>query len=183
MLPSFPSLPTDNLYKFMALTGFFIYLICLGFMTFDNYDWGVKRARVESLVERMKENKIEAEEVQTRSQGLFDRLEKNASELSEREMITTKNEFDKTNELLLEIESLGNEVEELLIPMRAQEKSIIYKEALRGKNFGFWLGFIGFALWYLMVQRHQDKVLRNNTLKSELELEKATLELSKLKTQ
>ena len=119
-----PSLPTDNLYKFLALSGLIIGVVSLFLLFQDAY-------RSQELLRQIKENIEVVKALQTLGQmeEALVTIAKSTASLEELKFILEQKEFNKS----------------------------------RGLTFacvGFFLSASGFVLWYVKVQRYQDKILK-----------------------
>ncbi|MGJ8564572.1 MAG: hypothetical protein ACSHXY_13580 [Alphaproteobacteria bacterium] len=152
---SIPNFPTDNLYKFMALSGLFIATFCFGTLTY-------------SLIQT--ENQIDLTRVQ--SEHVDDMLEdlKSGFDTKEFDAQNQRKRFDyyqkQYNELHKQIALLHDDV--FMIKNRV---------LLRGTIIGILISFFGFLLWFFRVQIHLDRIVKINIKKLEAELETAQLEL------
>lgn len=184
-----PKLPTDNLYKFMALSGLLIILACfipyyhLYKLRFDliqlvneeerfnaERDWIVKDLNdVQKQIDKLKE----------RTDGL--RSEITLAQKTGKKIPTDHIEKVEsvTNDMRVKIQPKLSELNELSrkliltklnLKSRGEEKKylldVVRSEILLSK-ICFWVGLFmacsGFILWYKRLQAPQDKLLQNKT--------------------
>lgn len=145
MLPM-PSLPTDNLYKFMAIAGLVFTAIGLVSPAIYKTDWyNDAITRSEKLDQRVAEGRLRIEEIAIRSQltekersALLDRLSKQFSEDIADERYALNQQLEQRQNL-------------------ADEKV----EGLQWCGVaGFLVSLAGFICWYQRVQSMQDSILR-----------------------
>lgn len=133
-----PNLPTDNLYKFLALSGIFLCITCLVIKSVEFQSFSAKRANaLNQLVDIQRD---------------LDNI------------VITKDTLDEakkqTQLINTEVEKERNDIKALREPYD-QNKSLYNL----GIGVGFFVSIVGFLLWYLKVQRYEDKLLKSNTLK------------------
>ncbi len=134
MQPIIPNAPTDNLYKFMA-----IFSLMLSFTLFLYSDY---------MTEQVRKEVIEFSKVSTvRFHELVEGYAKNKSAL---DMQLLQDKYD------------GLAHADGLKMLVSSKKSDYYKSI---RNFGvpilLFISIIGFLLWYIKVQKHQDYILKH----------------------
>jgi len=141
-----PSLPTDNLYKFIALTGFFTFVLSLGFLLTEGaaYETGLKTAQTQ-----LDENEY-----------ALDYLN------SERNTFTGNAEAMKRFELGKDVTSIIENISRLQSKSRKTNRLI----ATWFGTIGLCFALLGFSLWYFKVQRYQDKLLKAQATEAILKL-------------
>jgi hypothetical protein len=192
-----PSFQTDNLYKFMALSGLFIFIFSLV------YPWS-----------RLCENKLKMAEIQTKIRIInienealedkFKRIKKdeeslhkdvNSAEnrimkdkLSKKEVEILRKNADKVaekafliqhdiNKFYIKNEQIRGEIEQLNILSKEQHVAWIF--LFVGGFLGALIANIGFYRWYFLVQKPNDLILKNKFESVKLEQRKepeATME-------
>jgi len=168
MQPPFPTIPTDNLYKFLAISGLVILLICSIYpalitarvstsaaevvATRKLLDYQAETlkeevARIESDLAQAKKAKLVTNE---RLDALEERNERARAGLEDakRRII----DFEKQAKVAL---AEGN-------ALKAQMDLMMPATVIGGGLFG-----LGFFLWYVNVQRHADTIIRNQAKASE----------------
>ena len=159
---AFPLPPTDNLYKFIAITGV---LIILGtqfiFWTWEWASWQ-KRFEVEPGVavlaremSRLKEESHEIEKEIDNAKRLKDptKLER-LREREKRYLERFDAHWAKTNEL----DAKGK-----LLVLMDKRTNRLHILAIIGGSIGGGFMAVGFLLWYTRVQVYQDFALRENS--------------------
>jgi len=160
-----PSIPTDNLYKFLAITGLILCLVSIFYPTIE----GDKIDREIIQLETNTNIYLRESEHLNREQDFFEEKLDDAK-LAAKSKTLSKQGRDSISRELLEID---RKVLELRI--KAAEQQGYAKQILRlnsrlrlmnkcanyGFNSGVVLMFLGFILWYLQVQRYQDLIMKN----------------------
>jgi hypothetical protein len=145
----FSKLPTDNLYKFMALFGVAFVLFSFYFVHTQIYKF------VDKVLEASLEKEILTVEIK-QAEELADDLRKLQN--------PTKEESKELKEIVHDIERrkvLLQEKERMLAVWNKKIKStFLYGDVL--VVFGFIFIFLGFPLWYFRVQRYQDMAIQSN---------------------
>lgn len=159
-----PNLPTDNLYKFIALSGLVLTLFCGAFTI----------QRTEALGNSVYKNSIEFSEWKIKNDFLSKQIigvEKELTALEQKENPTKeeveklrkKHEQNKTklleNEILKEKVRLANEYSN---SQSSQLKKYYFWGSITS-FFSLVFSAFGFSSWYFKVQRYQDKILRNKS--------------------
>ena len=141
-----PTLPTDNLYKFLALTGLVVALASVIFPYSKEYDSAIDMMEIlqerKLLVIETKYLKVEVEAIrktETHGDASIQLLEK-LKEIELRDaLLTAKREQQDYIQLHIEL---------------------LNKYSKRSFVIGIILSALGFLLWYFKVQRYQDKRLK-----------------------
>ncbi len=168
MQPPFPTIPTDNLYKFFAISGLVILLVCAIYPAMITARVSTSAAEViatrqllDYQVEELEREvgRIESEHAQA----------KVAPELP-------KGHTDKGAERHEKVHADLQNVRRRLIDFEKQAKVALAEgNALKAQMelmlpaavVGGCLVFVGFFLWYMNVQRHADTIIRNQAKASE----------------
>lgn len=157
---TFPSLPTDSLYKFLAIGG--ILLIAVA-----NYVSFQTTASMQDV--RYKENQAHLARQLERINNAVDGVRKDHEEKAER-----------TRELKVALDSITQygqmemkDVQARIKEMETESKALISKMGWLNL-LGFGIAGLGFVAWWFRIQRHQDETIR-------IERDKAKLELDKLR--
>jgi hypothetical protein len=140
----FASLPTDNLYKFIALAGLAIQFFSLYFsiVQLDKLEGKIEDAELESALMELESTHIESE---------VSRLE----QIAEPSRDDVKAARERTNELgRRSIRLKGNLKSTKRLLKRAKDLRFLL---LGGAIFGLGLTVMGFSLWYYRLQRYQDR--------------------------
>lgn len=149
--------PTDNLYKFLAISG----LICFLFFYFDYAQ------RHDALQVRKDEwflKAAEMEAVLAASSKVLETMEKRQASLSskvrtEAQIEASYSEAARYQERFLEktlsVDTLKDT--KLLIERTEKDLSILKERYDLYKIFSFVLFAVGLVLWYLLTQRHIDR--------------------------
>lgn len=151
-----PTIPTDNLYKFMALSGLTLLILSVAAPEFLKYklrvdeyhastDRKILDIDIENNYERIEKIKVKMDIVQQKQSGIA----------SPEEVEDLLNKAFKANTENRKLEVKYEEYSRLI-----EYKKGIY-EMLKtyqyvGAFFGVALGFLGFIFWYLRVQRKSD---------------------------
>ena len=155
-----PNVPTDNLYKFMAITGLLTTFISVGV-----FEYAIEKVSMSTDQVMLEATKLEIESTKV-SQDL-DRLDK---EIGKIRLIST---IQKINEKIQVQENLNTENKILLAEIKSRNlQNIRHAKLLKEYYFlyvlgvlgGLTLSFWGFRLWYTRVQKIEDELL-NRKLK------------------
>lgn len=177
-----PPLPTDNLYKFMALFG--VTLIALSFFAYYQYHQQFLRLRELALIEEYKNKSFakwkesrqkEVSEFQAFSNKLNrtkEEYEKNPVDyISEMQQILAQvqNQLDKMQEYRDRVEKENsdflNDKSQLIIEAKVIADDLLYKKSLKQVSdvlatLGIVLIITGFSLWYYKLQLYQDRIIK-----------------------
>lgn len=139
-----PSLPTDNLYKFLALSGLLILAISLFYPQHKKTELLLKRNDI-SVEERKLQHKIDA-----LSKRLA-KLDKNGISLSEADVEKIRGQFELLSDRKDEIE--GKKAAQKIL-----EDELAYYSDFKfyGIGIGLFIAILGFICWYIFVQRPND---------------------------
>jgi hypothetical protein len=129
-----PNLPTDNLYKFIAISGVTLCISCLALNTFAYQNFSERRVE---LLGQLQSIKSDQDEINVSVETL---------DISKKQIDAVKTK----------LESAGNEVRALREPF---DKSTRWYNA--GAIIGFLGAIFGFVLWYFRVQKYEDILLIN----------------------
>jgi TM2 domain-containing membrane protein YozV len=134
-----PNLPTDNLYKFISLSGLTIFIFSFFIPFYFDYSINLKVADIQSDVHVL-ENKLIMLENTPKDSPHFDRR------AQESEVLIFK----------------ARKANELAKHLRLNQLEILHYKYL-GISIGVILSLLGFYLWYTRVQKYLDKELKNNS--------------------
>lgn len=162
-----PDLPTDNLYKFIALAGLILLLFSsIYYQVFSrdvllkNIDLRAEMSRMEKEVEflredtdSLKEDKQAIKQDNSVSQEEQNNVGKNIEGLNQR----TREAILKT----IELERIGKGV-----LIYNDQIALLRWSSIIGAITGILLLIIGFYLWYTRIQIYQDKILVNEAQKN-----------------
>lgn len=155
------NLPTDNLYKFMAIFGLIIYVITYFYPGFLIDEQEIRLAELEN----------EKYNVETRLliqqhwlQGIGEMVDSAKDPISLQKLselnLAEKSRLDTiTNEIL----KIGKDASVALTKLK-HIRSIITQSAWIGSIAGFFM-ILGFFLWYFKLQRYQDMIIKNEAMK------------------
>ncbi len=161
---AFPQLPTDNLYKFLALSGVAILLASvLGPFGRFEQDWvAIHRIKGETDVLQMRVTHHEQRVQRLKSD--MSRPDAEAASPGRREDLVTQ--IEASQEAL---ELAGAELKarsDLAASIHHQTDDLFVLGGL-GISLGLSLATAGFVLWYRRVQVHQDALLRSEAAHSD----------------
>lgn len=164
---NFPSLPTDNLYKFIALSGFVLGVLSWGYLIIQIDGQEIAMVEINAAVDG-----IEAE-TESNAAG----IESLARELGlslTAEGIADNFKGDRADLLKLQLRAEAQALRLAAVKERRQNvrlrsdleaaklrrtKRLLWPLIILG-TVGFGLSIFGFFLWYFRVQRYQDQVLK-----------------------
>jgi hypothetical protein len=178
-----PNLPTDNLYKFMALSGLAIFLFSIVFPLSQIHDIKLKMVEIETQQEVLK---LEVEQIgndvmdalatkgvlNTKKQALFRNY---LNDLFKRNNNKELSKDWSKGEPILNIKEQAifrkqlNEIKKRLAKIMGEEKKVMilynelntyYRIIWIGGLFGLIISFIGFGLWYILIQKPNDMLLQ-----------------------
>lgn len=162
-----PNLPTDNLYKFIALSGLAVMALCLILYLQSIESSEIAQGKIQIIEERIaiRQNVLNAfsefiphvhdsPETEANSQKLFDRIEQ---EKKARDIVLAE----------LQKEKPMFQVSESAAKLRRKFLSV-------GMIGGFVTSVIGFVLWYFKLQRYQDFVVMFEAEEKRASVDKST---------
>jgi hypothetical protein len=149
-----PTLPTDNLYKFLALTGLVLMLACFGALEF-------RAAKQQELDTAVSLGKEALGYLERDIERVAERLTGQATEDQEYPKVTA-NEYAQFK---MRIRNVGEDIIELRgkserAEAHYQRTQRILFLLLLGGIFGGFIAIAGFALWYVRLQKYQDVLIR-----------------------
>lgn len=186
-----PQLPTDNLYKFMALTGavLTVFSVVGPFLYEDelvarlsqvNEQIAIAKADMKVDGEEQRWREMEYESLTNESKYLAEiedalrKLRRSGKEITEAareasrhrerltyEVIPAHNEKRWQAERRLAVAAAKVETAFRRSELLGDRIAAVFLGATIGISFGIVLSFAGFALWFIRVQRHQDAILKN----------------------
>ena len=145
-----PNLPTDNLYKFIALVGVVVLLAASYFPIIKARELRLAKIEIEGQM-RLLEIEVQHLQDTTKQLGSNETIgDCNREELvGKAYKLKMKNEEIKTNSKKVEVIGIDYE--------------LIRKIQVAGMILGFILSAFGFFLWYFRIQKYQDKQLKKNS--------------------
>ena len=167
MLPFTP--PTDNLWKFVALTGIVVFCFAI-YYPYHRYQELVLK-KISSLIS-MNQCLIEGKYLKQDNNDFNTTLEDLKRQLKDKiaqGKIPAENPFNKLDRPIKELKEKAKAIElkTAEIEIRKMETDALSKEIeyfLRwGRRYqitGIILAIFGFVMWYLKTQRYQDKILK-----------------------
>lgn len=147
---SLPNLPTDNLYKFVALVGVIILIATLYFPIMKAREYRLSMVKLKGQLRLLD---IE-----------LDYLKEKATDLKSDHDNTghTRTELIyEAHQLKMKSEELKTKGEELRILELDYQLLISIQKS--GMLMGILTGILGFSLWYFKIQRYQDRQLKKNS--------------------
>jgi len=178
-----PNLPTDNLYKFIALTGVFLFVISIFYPEYE-----LRKIRDEIiqfngeviLLNYEKENaKLKLEQIESEIKRLDEKMGNNSVSFISDSLIVRTRVIDGPDEIVNlsnRIDILLNEWTDLnqeldrkkieigtkseLIDSKTEDLSEINEVIPDFVGISFAIALLGFIFWYNLTQRHQDKLLK-----------------------
>lgn len=138
-------LPTDNFYKFVALSGMFVLLSSLYFLFYETENIIIEYIQLNTNIEVYK---LKSEE-----------LERKVQELKNQEL-KNQNELSQMSELTLHFEILGSEIERdyKILMVKMLKIGVISLLIIIGSGSGVTATFWGLNKWYKL-QKLNDKQL------------------------
>ncbi len=157
-----PNLPTDNLYKFLAITGLILILISVIYPEMETHeiDRMLKETKTELNILKREEEYLNLE------RRLL--LEDNQAQTNTRSI----QKSEDINRRRLELERKLMEIEKKRIQMFGQIDQItllinrlrlIFRFSTVGLILGIILTIAGFYFWYIKVQRYQDMMIKKES--------------------
>jgi cell division protein FtsB len=177
-LVNLPQFPTDNLYKFIALSGVAIIILSMYFPNMLALQYYEADAKLDLEIHKAKaELDFSKKEVKTLEQIVDNynfgkteensRLEGKLSLFYSREEI--KKKYERLNELIKEADIKDAEIQKLQSHVKTLwtlHRRILYV-SYASDFLGWLLAFFGFYLWYKRVQIYHDKILKRESLKGD----------------
>lgn len=142
--------PTDNLYKFIAISGVVILIMSVGFPFSKATNLSIKEAEITADYIRL----LEESKFGDDSGTLFTGNPKKSKEHTDFLNKQTK----ESNRTLREIEQ-----KERIFKIFKQEIRFYTWVGAVGATFGFAVSLWGFFLWYSRVQKYEDIILKSRT--------------------
>lgn len=159
-----PNPPTDNLYKFISISGLLIFLVSFIFPRYLNKEYVLLYGEIKGELRSM-ENEIES---------LDNSIVSDDSIRAQIPLLllhpSLPNLFQKLlSDELYKSKNLRKEMRDLVKKWETSEA--LYSEIENWRKIGYYgigcgliLMIIGFALWYLRLQKYQDMILKNEAL-------------------
>ena len=174
----FPNIPTDNLYKFIALSGLLIVLAALYYYA----------TQVTELQDRVNDSTLLMDELSVKLEhwkskvDLAKRITEASISMRQGKKVIGDNKLlltytnEETKQLMEDIDEYELEVSLLKaryeFSARVSDNLIDHIAFVKWTSlscilFGVWLMFHGFAMWYFKVQKLQDQILAKEALSLE----------------
>ncbi|TMP39074.1 hypothetical protein [Pseudoalteromonas rubra] len=154
-----PSIPTDNLYKFLSISGIWIFLI---FLFIPQY-------LLHITYEKVREIKIESSIIFLELEGIEEQQRALKDLIAAEENKMNNNEKAKTDHLESKLTDIIKFTKDLQIARikheaKTEEIKYYYSKLIKldaiqsyGVFGGVFISLLGFILWYFMIQRVDDK--------------------------
>jgi hypothetical protein len=150
-----PSLPTDNLYKFLALSGLFIVLFSFIFPMNRIGELELKSLEINTQAEVLR---IEIDYLKTDTT-----IWGKKAKLDPEETVLIRK---RTREAEIKAAELKGKMEQIEV---LRKEVLFYWKFLRITYFlGTAISLVGFCLWYILVQRPNDILLRKQVKKDKI---------------
>jgi len=139
-----PSIPTDNLYKFLALSGLLIFAISLLYPQHKKIELSLKRNDI-SVDEKKLQHKINA-------------LVKHLEKLNKNKIRLQDVEIEKLDGQVELLSDRQDEIEGKKAAQKILEEELSYYSYFKfyGICIGLFVSIVGFGCWYVFVQRPND---------------------------
>ena len=158
-----PSLPTDNLYKFLALAGLLLLVFALVYPLDRLTELQLKQTKIDTEWQTLALEVSRLAEDSAGVRGEVDRLQKNPNA----NIQDTKGALDSIATISDRLHTL--QIKQISLNGKGQEIKIVSGDIFFMRKllvFGFLLGgilaLIGFLGWYFRVQKPQDMLLRKS---------------------
>ncbi len=164
-----PNLPTDNLYKFIALFGLILYISSTYFYIKNNFDYSNYQNENIAKIEHLNSLILEAESTKNlRIKLMKDSLSFNGKFF---DMVNNEEEYllRKIDEFSPKFYLLKNEIESRKFEFELLNKILLFSIIL-----SVFILYIGFHLWYHKIQKHIDLEFKLDYLKNLKEYNKLT---------
>lgn len=174
-----PNFPTDNLYKFLALSGFVLALLSFGYLIhreeLDSRAGAEIRVGREAIEYSMDDWERRAKIVASETEDELGKLTANNAETSTSKAATDRVLRETRSKLnLIQTEAdaeLTNKIVEL---RRKSELADAYQATTSRLTLPLWLAgilglimsMVGFVFWYVRLQRLQDQIIRSEALRA-----------------
>lgn len=178
-----PNLPTDNLYKFIALTGIFLFLFAIIYPEYRHQEISNEMTLIDGEISKLDLEKEKIKDKQKELKNQIERLDKECncgtkSIVNDSVIIRTvildgsKELLDLSNsidQLVEQWKDLNRQLSSKMIDIITREKVLInkqkeindyQKEAETYIPISLIISFIGFIAWYEKTQSIQDKLLK-----------------------
>ena len=142
-----PPVPTDNLYKFLALSGL---VLCIASVTGIQYRLNAVTARVSEFQVQIAEYGAEAAVYQTHAKQIH-----GVKAPSQPQLAALDSLDDRLHRLDAIIKVRSELIQQLMDTERGDDRLLF-----GGEVAGIVLAFAGFALWYERLQKYQDVAVR-----------------------
>jgi uncharacterized membrane protein len=145
-MPTFPNLPTDNLYKFFAISGLFIVILSVTIPYFQEHDLATQAIQIQQ------DEAILSKELKYLQTEIDIAIDKG-------EILDLQNYvFEKLKALDIKVTEL--DTKKKLLQNLENELTNLSKYRTVGVSIGVAILIIGFSLWYYCLQRYQDLIIK-----------------------
>lgn len=191
-----PSPPTDNLYKFLSITGITIFLLSVIYPNTRTTDINLKKINVEAersalIVELKRLNadftslEREYEELAKEKKYLDDQENPTQYEINEynNKISSNSKKYEKTKAKSDEIDIKNAKIEakQKEVDYLAKELDFYTTFFVYGASGGLSLALVGFLFWFFLVQHQQDLLLDYEQKNKQYEYQKNYLEYQEKK--
>ncbi len=166
-----PRPPTDNLYKFLAITGLLVLATCIGINEHRNYIHSVENAQIrvgkETIDRKLAQETEEIDRVVSSVQANIARAKNSPEQLDHEAIDQLRDEIEELRRIAFKQSSSDWLVKDSSALRLKSELADASVAATRSMNI--WLIFFGlvgllstlsgFVLWYYKLQRHQDRII------------------------
>ncbi|MHC4738741.1 MAG: hypothetical protein ACYS9Y_07535 [Planctomycetota bacterium] len=163
-----PQLPTDNLYKFVALSGIALIILSMmphyyTFKTFpESYQFNIEMEQLKKRIEWLQDDAKEIQKERDELRGNLPKLEKDVVKTQWQELQAKVSEYKKAyREIeMLKIQFFYKAKQEIHISI------LMIAATLYGLSLtigGIIMAYKGFKLWYIRLQIPQDVIIQNKT--------------------
>jgi len=167
--------PTDNLYKFIAITGLLFIFASIFYPTFLNIQINERILESEKDIEiaTIERTKLEREsnDIERKANDMQKKVEgfkQNPSNVFAKQLEAEMKDLEQLQKQTKEFTDVATELQKRNIEIEYKNKitkfynnylELALNAAQVGMTIGLILTFLGFTLWFFKVQKHQDLVL------------------------
>lgn len=170
----FPNLPTDNLYKFIAISGLILIFLSTVLPAWTIHNMQLEQIEIEGEIDlNIFKTKLLEEETK-RMQKLDEYLE-SLSPTRYRKLMKSEDklskELERTRETIMDLQNknmqinIKNKKVKYFVDKITQMKLVF----IIGNFIGTMFTYYGFSLWYRRLQKYQDQIIKNEATKTDLE--------------
>lgn len=173
-----PNIPTDNLYKFIALTGLFILIVSFGFKEYRIYQHSIEDAEIivgKEFIKNQIDNHLRLMElkqslVNKELEWIESDYEKNTKEsqalFGKKWKEAYANLINHADLNYLNIESKNLRLKSEYADASREQTERIKSAMTISMLIGVFAMISGFILWYIKLQRYQDLIIYKKSLVS-----------------